>query len=65
MSQIISMLTSRYQVLHVDYPRGTGVSTGLMPGDLIPETVAKDYVAVAEDTSLEFQFFSYCPICPR
>ncbi|MDP6810335.1 MAG: alpha/beta fold hydrolase [Pseudomonadales bacterium] len=51
--QLISKLTSRYQVLHVDYPRGTGGSTGPLPGDLTPETVAKDYVAVADAAGVD------------
>ena len=46
--ELIETLTATYQVLHVDYPRGTGRSTGPLPGDLKPETVAKDYVAVAD-----------------
>ena len=51
--QIISMLSSRYRVLYVDYPRGTGASTGPLPGDLTPDTVAKDYVAIADAAGVD------------
>ena len=30
--ELIEALTAKYQVLHVDYPRGTGESTGPLPG---------------------------------
>ncbi len=30
--QLLETLTAKYQVLHVDYPRGTGQSTGPLPG---------------------------------
>ena len=52
-NQLISALTDQYQVLHVDYPRGTGESTGPLPDDLTPETVAKDYVAVADAAGVD------------
>lgn len=51
--QIISTLTSKYRVLYVDYPRGTGDSTGPLPGDLKADTVAKDYVAVADAAGVD------------
>ena len=51
--QIISTLTSKYRVLYVDYPRGTGDSTGPLPGDLKVDTVAKDYVAVADAAGVD------------
>ena len=51
--ELIEALTAKYQVLYVDYPRGTGASTGPLPGDLTPETVAKDYVAVADAAGVD------------
>ena len=51
--QIIEMLTPKYRVLYVDYPRGTGASTGPLPGDLTPDTVAQDYVAVADAAGVD------------
>lgn len=51
--ELIEVLTAKYQVLHVDYPRGTGDSTGPLPGDLKPETVAQDYVAVADAAGVD------------
>ena len=51
--QLLETLTAKYQVLHVDYPRGTGQSTGPLPGDLKPETVATDYVAVADAAGID------------
>ena len=51
--QLLELLTTKYQVLHVDYPRGTGRSTGPLPEDIKPETVAKDYVAVADAAGVD------------
>ena len=51
--QLLESLTEKYQVLHVDYPRGTGQSTGPLPGDIDPETVAEDYVAVADAAGID------------
>ncbi len=51
--ELLDTLASRYQVLHVDYPRGTGASTGPLPHDLTPETVASDYVAVADAAGVD------------
>lgn len=51
--ELVETLTATYQVLHVDYPRGTGRSTGPLPEDLKPETVAKDYVAVADAAGID------------
>ncbi len=52
-AELIETLTARYQVLHVDYPRGTGDSSGPLPGDLEPDRVAKDYVAVADAAGID------------
>lgn len=51
--EIIAQLTTRYRVLLVDYPRGTGASSGPLPDDLTPETVASDYVAVADAAGVD------------
>ena len=51
--QLLQLLTRKYQVLYVDYPRGVGRTTGPLPGDLLPETAAKDYDAVAEAAGVE------------
>ncbi|MYE84436.1 MAG: alpha/beta hydrolase, partial [Gammaproteobacteria bacterium] len=51
--QLLETLTEKYQVLYVDYPRGTGQSTGPLPGDINPDTVAEDYVAVADAAGID------------
>ncbi len=51
--QLLETLTEKYQVLHVDYPRGTGQSTGPLSGDINPGTVAEDYVAVADAAGID------------
>ena len=51
--QLLQRLSRKYQVLYVDYPRGVGRTTGPLPGDLLPETAAKDYDAVAEAAGIE------------
>ena len=51
--QLLETLTEKYQVLYVDYPRGTGQSTGPLPGDIDPDTVAEDYVAVADAAGID------------
>ena len=51
--QLLETLTEKYQVLYVDYPRGTGQSTGPLPGDIDPDTVAGDYVAVADAAGVD------------
>lgn len=50
---LIAELIKKYRVLHVDYPRGTGRTTGPLPADLLPETVAKDYETVAEAAGVD------------
>ncbi len=58
--RLVETLASKYRVLHVDYPRGTGNSTGPLPGDLKPDTVARDYVAVADAAGVDrFVAFGY------
>jgi len=57
---LVDALSQRYQVLHVDYPRGTGDSTGPLPDDLKAATVAGDYVAVADAAGVDrFVAFGY------
>ena len=51
--ELLAALSAKYQVLHVDYPRGTGASTGPLPRDLTPETVAADYIAVADAAGVD------------
>ena len=51
--QLLETLAEKYQVLHVDYPRGTGQSTGPLSGDINPGTVAEDYVAVADAAGID------------
>ena len=53
----VSMLARYFRVIHMDYPRGCGRSEGPRENDLQPETIAADYVTVADAAGVD-RFFA-------
>ena len=55
--QLIAGFAERYRVVHMDYPRGLPPTDPPRPGDLRAETVASDYLAIADAAGVD-RFFA-------
>ncbi|NGY03341.1 alpha/beta fold hydrolase [Solimonas terrae] len=51
--QLVGTLASKYRVVNIEYPRGSAPTTGPFEGDLKAETVAGDYLAVADAAGIQ------------
>ena len=50
---LLDAFADRYKVVHFDYPRGSHPTEGPLAGDLTPETVVKDFLAVADAAGVD------------
>ena len=50
---LLDAFADRYKIVHFDYPRGTHPTEGPFAGDLTPETVVKDFLAVADAAGVD------------
>ena len=53
LEQLLDAFADRYRIVHFDYPRGSHPTEGPLAGDLTPETVVKDFLAVADAAGVD------------
>ena len=51
--RLLEAFAERYKVILFDYPRGTSPTEGPFSGDLTPDTLVKDYLAVADAAGVD------------